>query len=373
MGSRFYLRRKRTMAEVNVNEMLSTFCELVKVPSESPDDQKFIEYLDGIFKKLGGKTAKDSYGNLITKFDAKNSKSTTPIAFAAHADTVKPGIDIEPVIADGKIRPKGKTILAADDKAGITEIITMIRTAEKHPPIEIIITRGEEIGSFGALNLDYSMIKAKTAYVMDMDEPEGVIVGGPTYITLDVDYKGKASHAGMAPEKGISAIYAAAKAVSRLRLGRLDAETTANVGVFQGGEVRNGIPENTKILVECRSLKHEKALALAKEMEDIFKKASDEVGTQVVISQKIPLQAYFLPNDLPVINTAMAALKKHGVDAKTMIIMGGTDATHFNAHGISTAVLGIGARNAHTCEEYAIVDEMVTMSKVIKTIAEDFA
>ncbi len=361
------------MSEIRVDRLINTFCELVKIPSESPDDQKFIAHAESLFKMMGGKTKKDAYGNLVAKFPAKNSKSTTPIAFACHADTVKPGIGIEPVVEDGKVRSKGNTILAGDDKMGIAEIMEMLRAAEKHPPIEVILTRCEEIGSLGASNMDFSMVDSKTAYVIDMDDCNDVVVGGPTYITFDVTYKGKPSHAGMAPEKGISSILAASKAVSRLRLGKLDEETTANVGVFQGGEIRNGVPENTKLLAECRCLTHDKALALADEMEKIFNEASKEVGTQVTIERKVALRAYLLDEKSEVVQNVVKGLAKYDVKANIRVVRGGTDATFFNAHGIATAVLGVGIRDAHSCQEHAIVSEVVTMTNVMKDIVESLA
>ena len=361
------------MSEVNVDRLISTFCELVKIPSESPDDNEFIDHLFSLFKMMGGKSKKDSYGNLIVKFDAKNSKNKTSLAFSAHADTVKPGIGIEPIIENGRVRSNGETILGADDKAAISEIMEMVRTAEKRPPLEIVITRCEEPGSWGSANLDYSMLDSKLAYVLDMEYPHEIVVGGPTLITFDVDYKGKPSHAGMAPEKGISAILAASKAISRLRLGKLDEETTANVGIIHGGEIRNGVPANAKILAECRCLTHEKALKLADEMEKIFKEASEEVGTQITIDKKLALRAYHLDEKSVAVQLAMTALKKHKINPETKIIRGGTDATHFNSKGIQTGVLGVGYRDIHSCDEYAIIDEMVTMTNVIKTMVEDFA
>jgi tripeptide aminopeptidase len=351
------------MSEINVDRLVNTFCELVKIPSESPNDQEFIAHVESLFKMMGGKTKKDDYGSLVAKFAAKNSKSTTAIAFVAHADTVSPGIGIEPVIADGKIKSKGDTILGADDKGAIAQMMEMIRTAEKHPPIEIIITRCEEPGSYGSVNLNYSMVDSKIAYVMDMNVPEEVVVGGPTLVVFNVTYKGRSAHAGMAPQKGISAVLAAAKAVTRLRLGKLDEETTANVGVFHGGEIRNGVPANANILAECRCLTHEKAMALADEMEKIFKQASDEVGTEVVVQKEVVLKAYHIEERSPAVQ----------LKPVVQVIRGGTDATAFNAHGVEAVALGVGYRDIHSCEETAIIDEMVTMTKVIKTMVEDLA
>ena len=361
------------MSEVNVDRLINTFCELIKVPSESPDDQKFIAHAESLLTMMGGKAKKDSYGNLIVKFAAKNSKNTVPVAFVCHADTVKPGIGIEAVVKDGRITSKGETILAADDKVAIAETMEMIRSAEKHPPIEVVLTRCEEIGSLGSVNLDYSMVDSKIAYVLDGESYEEVIVGGPSYITFDVNYKGKSSHAGMFPEKGISSILAASKAVSKLRLGKLDEETTANVGVFQGGEIRNGIPENTKLLAECRCLKHEKAVALADEMEKIFRKAAEEVGTQININRDTMMKAYLLDEKSQVVQLVIKALQKHDVKPEVKIVRGGTDATFLNEHGIATAVLGAGYRECHTSNEYVIIHEAVTITKVIKDIVETLA
>ena len=361
------------MSEVNVDRLISTFCELVKIPSESPDDNEFIDHLSSLFKMMGGRPKKDSYGNLIVKFDAKNSKNKTSLAFSAHADTVKPGIGIEPIVEKDRIKSNGKTILGADDKAAIAQIMEMIRTADKRPPLEIIITRCEEPGSWGSANLDYSMLDSKLAYVLDMEYPQEIVVGGPTRICIDVDYKGKPAHAGMAPEKGISAILAASKAVSRLRLGKLDEETTANVGIFQGGEIRNGVPENAKVFAECRCLNHEKALKLADEMEKIFRESSEEVGTKVTIEREISLKAYHLDEKSVAVQLAMSALKKNDVNPETKIIRGGTDATAFNEKGIQTGVLGVGYRDIHSNDEYILINEMITMTNVIKTMVEDFA
>ncbi len=359
---------------INTQRLIDTFCEFVKIPSESPNDQEFIAHLEKFFGKMeGAKTKKDSYGNLIVKFPAKNSSSNTPVAFACHADTVSPGKGIKPIVENGVIRTDGSTILAADDKAGIAEIIEMLLCAEKHPPIEVIITRCEEIGDVGSLNMDYSLVSSKMAYVIDMEDPKEIIIGGPTRIDLDVQYKGVPAHAGMAPEKGISSILAASKAISKLRLGKLDEETTSNVGTIQGGEVRNGVPEYTKFEVECRSLNNEKAEKLADEMEVIFKQSAKETGAEVVIDRKIAFKAYFLPEDSDVVKIVKEAFKKEGEDTKAITIRGGTDATNFNSHGISTAVLGVGYRDIHSCKEILIIKEAELLTKVLVNIVEGLA
>jgi len=362
------------MSKVDMDRFLRTFSEFVKVPSESPNDQEFISYLEKFFGKMKDvKTVKDSYGNLIAKIPAKNSSSKISVAFAAHADTVSPGVGIKPIVENGIVRTDGTTILAADDKAGLAEIVEMLYCAEKHPPIEVIITRCEELGDFGSLNLDYSLVDSKMAYVLDMEYPEKITVGGPTSIALDVHYKGVPAHAGMAPEKGISSIVAASKAISKLRLGKLDEDTTANVGTIQGGEVRNGVPEHTKILAECRCLNHDKAQKLADEMVAIFKQSAKEVGAEVMIERKDLYKAYSLSETSDVVKHAKEALKKHGVTPATEVIRGGTDAANFNAHGIQTAVLGTGFRDIHSCKEMLILKEAELITKAMINIVEELA
>ncbi|MBN1115242.1 MAG: M20/M25/M40 family metallo-hydrolase, partial [Oligoflexia bacterium] len=302
---------------MNNKRLIDTFCELVRIPSESPDDREFIIYLEKLFGGLGGKTAVDDFGNLIVRFNAKNSKSREPVLFCAHADTVKPGIGIEPVIDGEFIKSKGDTILGADDKAGIAVIIEMLRTVKKNPPIEVLITRCEEIGTLGVRSVDHNMLKSKKGYVLDSDSIEGVVTGGPTIIHFNVHYQGKSAHAGMAPEKGISAIQAAAYSISKMKLGRIDDETTANVGKIEGGVIRNGIPENTMLLAECRSLNHDKCSGLAHEMKKIFEEGAQKYGARVSIEQETEIRAFMISETLPIVSEVINALKKRNIKPKT--------------------------------------------------------
>ncbi|MEI6092675.1 MAG: M20/M25/M40 family metallo-hydrolase [bacterium] len=353
--------------------LITTFCDFVKIPSESPNDQEFIKYMENLLKKEGATTVLDAFGNLLARFDAKNSSSKEPILFCCHADTVKPGIGIQPVIENGFIRSKGETILGADDKAGVAEIVEMLRSAKKHPPLEVLIVRCEEISPGGAENLDYKLIKSKMGYVIDMDTPDEIVIGGPTYFVFHVLYKGRSAHAGVCPEKGISAIQAASLAVSRLNLGRIDEESTSNVGVIKGGQNMNSIPEDLEIYAECRSLNHKKAEKIAEEMVKIFKDSAEKFGAQVSIERTAALEAYRISDDAKVVQIAASAMIKNGIKPDIKSITGGTDATHLNHYGIETAVLGIGARQMHSTEEHAVIDEMVALTKIITTIVEDLA
>ncbi len=361
---------------INTQRLIDNFCEFVKVPSESPNDQEFITYIEKFFSQMEGSTSqKDSYGNLIVKFPAKNSLGKNTVGFCCHGDTVKPGIGIKPTVdkEKGTIKSDGTTILGADDKAGIAEIVEMLYSAKKYPPLEVIITRCEELGGIGAMNLDYSLVASKMVYILDAEGIGDAIVGAPTYITFDVSYKGIPAHAGMAPEKGVSSILAATKAISKLRLGKLDHETTANVGTIQGGEVRNGVPEHTKLMAECRSVDHEKAMKLADEMEKIFRQSAKEVGAEVTVDRKLIAKGYHLTENSEAVKRIKDAYIKNDVNLRMVTIMGGSDANHFNSHNIPTITISAGYTGEHSCTETLSIKEAEIMTKTIISLVEDLA
>ncbi|NOZ12592.1 MAG: M20/M25/M40 family metallo-hydrolase [Acidobacteria bacterium] len=338
--------------------MIKQFMEMVQIDSESGNEARFIEYLKGEFEKLGGTAVIDAYGNLVAKFPAKNSSGTEAILLSCHADTVQPGIGIEPVLENGVIRSKGETILGADDKAGIAEMLEALRIAEVLPPVEVAISRQEEVGLFGVKNMDYSLISAKKGFLLDNDTLDTIVIGGPSYFAIDVTVTGKSAHAGMEPEKGINAIQAAAKAISKLKLGRIDDETTANVGVINGGIIRNGVPDSCAFLAECRSLNHDKGQKLADEMVTVIQKEITAFGAKVEITVDNLCKAVDIPEDSETVRVAKTALKKAGIDAVTTFITGFTDASIYNNHGIEMAVVGIGAREEHATSEHIYVADM---------------
>ncbi|HFE63524.1 MAG TPA: M20/M25/M40 family metallo-hydrolase [Caldithrix sp.] len=349
--------------------MVEQFMGMVQIDSESGEEARMIDYLKKEFEKIGASAQKDSYGNLIAKLPAKGCQGKEPILLSCHADTVKPGRGIVPVLKDGVIRSQGDTILGADDKAGIAEMLEALRTAEIHPPIEVAISRQEEVGLHGVKNLDFSQITAKRGFLLDNDTLETIVIGGPSYFAIDVNIKGKSAHAGMEPEKGINAILAAAKAIASLRLGRLDHETTANVGVITGGMIRNGVPEDAGFLAECRSLNHEKAQMLANEMETTIRQQVESVGATVEIRIDNLCKAVNIPEDSATVEMAKKALRKAGIEATTTFITGFTDASIYNNHGIEMAVVGIGARQEHSLDEHIYVADM---EKALTMILEIF-
>lgn len=338
--------------------MIEQFMEMVRIDSESGNEARFIEYLEGELEKLGAEAGTDGYGNLIATLPAKNSTVTEPILLSCHADTVQPGVGIEPVLEGGVIRSAGDTILGADDKAGIAEMLEALRVAPVRPPVEIAISRQEEVGLLGVKNLDYSRITARRGFLLDNDTLDTIVIGGPSYFAIDVEITGRSAHAGMEPEKGINAIVAAARAIAALPLGRIDERSTANVGVIEGGIIRNGVPDRCTFLAECRSLDHDTAQRLADTMAATIRREVEAMGATVEINVDNLCRAVDIPDDAPTVEIAKRALRKAGVEATTTFITGFTDASIYNNHGIEMAVVGIGAREEHATTEHIHVADM---------------
>lgn len=343
---------------MDTERMVAEFLEMVQIDSESGDEATFLTWLKPRIEALGGTADFDAYGNLLGTVPAKGS-SADPILLSCHGDTVKPGKGIRPVMADGVIRSSGETILGADDKAGIAEMLEALRVAPVHPPIEIAISRQEEVGLLGVKAMDMSRLTAKKGFLLDNDVLDTLIIGGPSYFALDVKVTGRAAHAGMEPEKGINAIAAAARAISALRLGRLDHETTANVGIIQGGLIRNGVPEVCTFMAECRSLDHAKAQALAEEMVAILEREIPANGAQLQLTVNNMCKAVKIDGEAAwTVKTAKAALAKQGIQAEAAMMTGFTDASIYNNLGIEMVVVGIGARLEHSNQEHIHVEDM---------------
>lgn len=354
--------------------MEQRFMRLARIDSESGNEDSVLVHLQAMLRdELGAECKRDEFGNLVARVPGKGSLRTVPILLCAHADTVKPGIGIEPFLEDGIFRSGSNTILGADNKAGIVEIVEAVLTAERRPPVEIVITRSEEIGLLGAKNLDLSLIDSKIGFVLDTADLNSVLIGGPTHINIDIQIFGKGAHAGIRPEEGISAIRTAAKAILMMPEGRIDPETTANIGIIHGGEVRNGIPAKVCIQAECRSLNHEKALHQATVIENAFLQAAHEMGARVEVSPSIEYEATRIALDRPVVQAACRAITSAGFEPKPRVSTGGSDAIVLTAMGIETVVLGYGGKQAHSTEEHIALKDMDSAVLIVKNLLDDLA
>ncbi|GAH38121.1 unnamed protein product, partial [marine sediment metagenome] len=353
-------------------DLIKLFFELVQIDSESGEEKEFIAYLENLFKnELNAETVIDGYGNLFVKVNGKNTAKTQPILFGVHADTVQPGKDIEPILENGIIRSKGNTILGADNKAGIVELLEAIRSSKSYSPLEIIVSREEEIGTYGSKNLDLTKLKSKEGYVVDGDALDVIVIGGPTYMRITTEITGKAAHAGMEPEKGISSIKAAAHAISMLKEGWIDTESTVNVGVINGGVVTNAVPEKTVVKTECRSLSDKKCREQAELIKEVFTTSARSLGARVEHNVELLMEAVKIEENREFVDIAKMAIKSVGLEPKAKLICGGTDASNYNAKGINTVVIGTGVQKEHTTEEFISVEDMEKGVEIIKMILQE--
>jgi tripeptide aminopeptidase len=348
------------------DRLIKNLCELVQVDSESGEESKFLHFLAEKFThELNAKTQFDAYGNLVAKIPAKNCSGREPLMFAMHGDTVKPGKGIKPVVKGDVICSSGDTILGGDCKAGIAEFMEAVLEAPRHPPLEVVVTREEEIGMVGAKNLDFSLISAKKAFLVDMDAMDAVVIGGPSHMLIDVEITGKSAHSGMEPEKGISAIKAAAYAITLLKDGRIDFETTGNVGIIQGGLIRNGVPDKVQLKAEVRSLNHDKCMQISETWKEIFEVAAKAIGAKADVTLNLAYKAASIPADSPLVQMTCEALRSVGVEPKVMVILGGLESAIYNEKGIKTVPIGNGVKAEHsTLENISLVD----MENVVRVI-----
>ena len=355
------------------SRMVGAFQDMVRINSESGEEKAFLEYLSELFSRdLHAECAFDAFGNLIARVKAKNCHADQPILLSCHGDTVKPGRGIDPVLENGVIRSRGDTILGGDDKAGIAELYEAILTAERHPAIEIAITRQEEVGLVGARNLDFGVLKSKMGFVLDGDTPDSIVVGGPSHMVIDVEITGKAAHAGMEPQKGISAIRAASHAIATIKEGWVDAETTCNVGMIEGGRIRNGVPEKAFVKAECRSLNHEMCIAYSDVIRQAFEVAARAIGATADVRMDLNYRASRISEDAPVVALACRALEAVGLTPDVRLICGGTDASIYNENGIQSVVLGIGCRAEHSSDEHIYVADMEKTVQILQRLFDLF-
>lgn len=364
---------------INQNRLVDSFIELVKINSPSLKELELANYLTNKLKSLGFEVSVDhagrkfagEVGNVIGF--KKGNKKGGPLLFSAHMDTVQPTIGIKPIIEDGIIKTDGNTILGADDKSGIAAFLEAAHCIKErnieHPDLEVVFTVAEEIGLLGANYLDYSGLKSKTAFVLDSGGPVGtIIVQSPTQVNLNIKVKGKAAHAGVNPEDGINAIFIATTALSKLTIGRIDKETTNNIGIIKGGKATNIVPDEVEIQCEIRSMDQAK---LDQQLE-LFKAAFNETVNQFGGSYSFEIGIGFKGFNLDKNNRAVR-LAIHAAEGCNLIPVltsrgGGSDANVFNLKGLEAVNLGVGIYCDHTPDEYIAIDDLVKCSEMLLSL-----
>lgn len=350
--------------------LVQTFLELVRIDSPSGDEEEMARETGRRLTALGAEVRRDAHGNLIARLE----RGDEPFLLSAHLDTVEPGRGIRPLIDGDIIRTDGTTILGGDPKAGVAAILEALTALREQGaalrPIEIVFTRGEEVGLVGSRNLDYGMVTARQGIVLDGEGAVHEITNeAPAQYLIDVEVTGRAAHAGVEPEKGISAIRIAAELVLDLPQGRLDHETTANIGTISGGSARNAVPERCSLHAEFRSRNPQTLEHLRGRVEDAITAVARRHPEAVVEArvEKV-FDGYQLAAEHPLIATVSGVLRDLGMEPKLLPSGGATDANIFAGHGIATAVLGMGGHSFHTTRETLSITNMVNSARFLEAL-----
>ncbi len=373
---------------VNENRIKNEFIRLIMIDSPSLWEKELAQYLadkltalgaEITFDRAGGKIG-GNCGNLLARIPANCTTDCPALMFNAHLDTVKARNGIEPVLENGVFRSRQDTILAADDKSGIAAILEMARVLREqklpHGELELVFTVAEEVGLLGAKNLDYGWVKAKVGFALDGGNPQQVINAAPASNRMRYKIHGLAAHAGVHPEDGISAVQIAGRAISRMPLGRIDEETTANIGTIKGGNATNIIPDYVEIAGEARSHSMAKLEAQTEAMSEALRQSLAEFRLAGVenlprLEEEVWMEYHLMnvPEDSLGVRLVKQGGIKLGREFELARTGGGSDANIFNGNGIATVILGTGMHNPHTTKEYLALSDMVSCAELLVELA----
>lgn len=371
---------------IDKERLATIFTTLCEIDSPSKREGNISKLLKKTFTDLGAdliyednsaaSTGSES-GNLIIRFNG-NQPGQEGLFFSCHMDTVEPATGVK-VAREGNIfKSKGDTILGGDDKSGIAAIIELLQILQdnklKHPMIEVVITTCEEIGLLGAKHLEMDKLKSPYGFALDSSGINHVVVGAPAANKLTITVKGKAAHAGLCPEAGINALSVTAAAISSLTLGRLDDESTSNIGIIEGGVAANIIPEAITLHGEVRSHSEKKLQHYTAEVKAAFQKAvadwqpNDETGDQrpqVEMTIVSDYPALSIPPDAPVLKRLQKGADKAKLDIQQIVAGGGSDANIFCGKGLPTAIIATGMNKVHTLDEQLDLDDLVLLTELL--------
>lgn len=372
---------------ISQERIVNEFMELVQVDSETKHEGQISVILKEKFSSLGLQVVEDDTqektghgaGNLIITWEADQADQAPKLLFTCHMDTVTPGNGIKPTLGDdGWIRSDGTTILGSDDKAGIAALLEAIRVIHEnkipHGKIQFVITAGEESGLVGARALDPKYLDADLGYALDSNGEVGAIaVAAPTQAKVTMIIKGKSAHAGVNPEDGISAIQVAAKSIAKMNLGRIDDETTANIGKFQGGGPTNIVCDYVQIDAEARSIVQEKVEKQIDQMRDALETTVREFGANCEFRSEVIYPAFSFNENDEVVQMAQRAISGLGFPSRTFPSGGGSDANIFNGLGVPTVNLAVGYEEIHTTNERIKAADLVKAAQVVVAIVQEAA
>lgn len=363
--------------QINRERLVKSFLALTAIDSPSLSERDMADELKRRLLALGFNVWEDdagskiggNCGNIYAKL--RGDGTLPPLLLCAHMDTVQPAHNKHAILeSDGTIHSAGDTVLGADDVSAISAILESIQTVldngSHRRDIEVLLTVSEETYCTGAAAFDASMITAKEAYVPDFDGVHGeAVIAAPTILSFCARITGKASHAGFAPEQGINAIAAAARAIDSLRQGWINRDLTLNIGRIQGGLLTNIVPEICTAEGEIRGSEHTEALRCLEITKNAFQQACDDFGAKLEFSSKCLITAYHTPEDAKVVQRYFRACEKRGLKTKTVQTFGGSDNNILSQRGIQGIVIPSAMHACHSSAEYTTVDELVLLAELL--------
>ncbi len=359
------------------SRLSETFVRLCEIRSPTGEEREVADTVAAELRALGLEVSEDGAagqaeagaGNLLARLPGQRDEW---VMLCAHMDTVPHAGRVEVVDNDGVFRSRGETILGADNKAAVAVFMELLARHSAEPPpvgIELVLTVAEEQGLRGAKAFDASVLRARRGFVLDHAGPVGeVIVATPTQQKILADFTGVEAHAGIRPEDGSSAIAAAAAAIARMELGRLDEGTTANVGLIEGGTSGNVVPGHCRVQAETRGLDAARAAAAAGQISDACAWGASEHGCDVDVRLEELFRGYEVPSSSPALGLAEAGLRAAGLEPRRAAIGGGSDANAFRLDGFDCVLLANGTESVHTNEECVPARNLETMLRVCEGI-----
>ena len=358
---------------IHPERLTETFCRLVEIDSPSFREAAMASVLREKLEALGFSVESrhtPAGGNTPNLF-ARLPGEGKPVLLCAHMDTVEPSRGKKAwVESDGTIRSAGDTVLGADDLGAVASILEAVTALREqgipHRPVELLLSVAEEAYCIGASCFDFSGVTAKEAYVPDMDAPIGyAAVSAPAMFDFTVTIHGRASHAGFAPEQGVSAICAAAQAIGELPNGRIDEKTTLNFGTIQGGTATNIVPERCTVAGELRSFDESFARELLERVEQTFRQTAAARGARMDFTKRCLFHTYAVPDSAPSVQNYRRVCRELGIEPVFTKTFGGSDNNWLTYHGIPGIVIASAMHGCHTCGEFTTVKELTQCAAIL--------
>lgn len=353
---------------IEYERLLDLFVQMCAVDSYFGAEERVAAIIRPVLEPLGIEFQQDAIGNIMGRWLGRGA-ARRPVMLNAHMDTVRPTSGMTPVVDDEGVRSDGSSVLGADDKAGVAAIIEALRAAHAaeidHAPIDVVFTVGEDVGHKGSKAFDAGAIEARVGVVFDAGGPVGeVVTRAPGIRRFTARFVGKAAHAGIAPELGASAIAMMVRAIDSMTIGRIDDESTANIGTIAGGEATNIIAPMAELNGEVRSLSEDRLAELVGSMRGAMDDAAEAFGGRVDYDEYETYQAYSLDDDDPAVALADRAIRAAGLEPRHVPSGGGSDAAEFIPKGITCANLAMGFENVHSSDEFMSHTALRSIAKV---------